>query len=177
MSQMFRRSTMNLDISDLRIDALTNGSLFIRENNKAFSRVNYDKLLSGWASRLPAIPRVPSVPITINAPYCLGKAARAEIIAKGYSISRDRLDCGLSITERPAAKISSGTMAKRQIIIQSAAPIHTGSIKIIAGNLGYSNLKCTSSAALPTKVNCYLDITATPVGALSQLTIQATDTM
>ncbi len=68
-------------------------------------------------------------------------------------------------------------MAKRQIIIQSAAPIHTGSIKIIAGNLGYSNLKCTSSAALPTKVNCYLDITATPVGALSQLTIQATDTM
>ncbi len=39
---------MNLDISFLRFDALTNGGSFIWENNDAFSRKNYDKLLKAW---------------------------------------------------------------------------------------------------------------------------------
>lgn len=124
-----------------------------------------------------AVAKNPQVPVYIKAPYCLGKEARAAIIAKGYNIQGDRLDCGLTITERPAAKISSGTMTNRQFIIQSVAPIKTGDVRIEAGTLGYTNFRCSSTATLPTKVNCYLDITATPNGTLSSLKIKATDTM
>ncbi len=68
-------------------------------------------------------------------------------------------------------------MTNRQFIIQSAAPIKTGDVRIEAGTLGYTNFRCSSTATLPTKVNCYLDITATPNGTLSSLKIKATDTM
>ena len=80
----------NADISNWNPQALTNGKNFIA-GKTSFSRENYEKLLSGWNQQLTL--KSPSIPLTIQAPYCFEENARKDLIKNGYSIEGDEKDC------------------------------------------------------------------------------------
>jgi len=80
----------NADISKWNPQALTNGKNFIA-GKTSFSRENYEKLLSGWNQQLTL--KSPSVPLTIQAPYCFEENARQDLINNGYNIEGDTKDC------------------------------------------------------------------------------------
>ena len=91
MNSMFLwAEKFNADISKWNPQALTNGKNFIA-GKTSFSRENYEKLLSGWNQQLTL--KSPSVPLTIQAPYCFEENARKDLIKNGYSIEGDEKDC------------------------------------------------------------------------------------
>ena len=91
MNSMFLwAEKFNADISKWNPQALTNGKNFIA-GKTSFSRENYEKLLSGWNQQLTL--KSPSVPLTIQAPYCFEGIARDKLIKNGYNIEGDTEDC------------------------------------------------------------------------------------
>ena len=91
MSDMFQNAfSFNADISKWNPQALTNGKDFIA-GKTSFSRENYEKLLSGWNQQLTS--KSPSVPLTIQAPYCFEGIARDKLRNNGYKIEGDEKNC------------------------------------------------------------------------------------
>lgn len=129
IAHMFDNATnFNKDLSNWDLSSVTNARSFIR-NTASFDASNYEGLLymldnSGLSAE--AMGRT----IHVSSSYCAAASVRNKLIAKGFDLRDNGLDCKLNISFEAPTKAHSGDITDTVIKVTALLPLDPTKVSV-----------------------------------------------